>query len=252
MDKITATTPRGALRPWMLLPVAGFAALVIAGSVVSGFAVGNGVVDQVNAGRAGSPAVAAPTASATELAAPTELAAGALITLDEQADIGSTFPIWGYPMQSGWEITIFDQDGINQSENTELGCLFTSSQNKQAAYDLDATNDLSDTLATVDTLEQDLLAAGNDAALIGELGSTDFGINLPGADERLEFLTSRVDYTNPELGVSYTNEIAARAMPLAESFMYVVVSCPTALVEAGGSPFEELRAGLAVIVETAP
>ena len=165
-----------------------------------------------------------------------------------QVDLGATFPVWGYPFQDGWEVVIFDQQGINQSENAELGCLFTSSQNAQPAGDVNAKDDLTDTIATVDVLEQQLLASGHDAKLVGELGSTDFGINLPDAVERLEFLTTRVDYMNPEAGVGYTNEIAARAMPLAESFMYIVVSCPTTLVEAGNSPFEELRAGLAVVV----
>ena len=248
---------RGGLRPWMWLSVAGLAVLSITGAVVSGIVLGGSVVDQVNAGRAGVPSV--PTEAATDFAEPTEaptssaeIVAGALITLDEHVDIGSTFPIWGYPIQTGWEITTFDQGGINQSKNAALDCMFTSSQNKQPAYDLDATDDLSDTLATVDVLEKQILDTGTDALLVGELGITDFGVNLPGAEERIEFLTTRVDYTNPESGVSYTDEIAVRAMPLAESSMYIVVSCPTALVESGASPFEELRAGLAVVVETTP
>lgn len=248
---------RSGLRPWMWLPVAGFAALSITGAVVSGVAVGGSVAEQVNADRAGVPAVPTEAATAEPTTAPpsgesTEIAAGAVITLDEHVDIGSTFPIWGYPMQTGWEILTFDQGGINQSENSELACLFTSSQNKQPANDLDATDDLSDTLATMDSLERQQLDSGHQAELVGELGSTDFGINVADAAERIEFLTTRIDYMEPELGVSYTNEIAVRAMPLAESAMYIVVTCPTALVESGGSPFEELRAGLAVVVETGP
>ena len=249
---------RGGLRPWMWLPVAGFAVLSIAGAVGAGLLLGGSVVDQVNAGRAGVPSlppeadIAEPTEAPTSSAESTEIVAGALITLDEHVDIGSTFPIWGYPIQTGWEIVTFDQAGINQSENAALDCLFTSSQNKQPAYDLDATDDLSDTLATMDILEQAQLDSGPQAALVGELGSTDFGVNLPGAEERIEFLTTRIDYMEPERGVSYTNEIAVRAMPLAESAMYIVVTCPTALVDAGDSPFEELRAGLAVVVENAP
>lgn len=257
VDESTQKRP-GGFRPWMWLPVAGFSALVIAGAVASGFLVGGSVVDQVNAGRAAAvPAPAGtespePTAAPADPADASELVAGALITLDQQVDVGATFPIWGYPMQTGWEILTFDEGGINRSKNVELGCLFTSSQNRQPAYDLDATDDLSDTLASIEALEQQQLESANQATLVGELGSTDFGINLPGAGERIEFLTTRIDYMEPDLGVSYTNEVAVRAMPLAESSMYIVVTCPTALVDAGGSPFEELRAGLAVIVETAP
>ena len=257
MDDVNGTNQKrpGGLRPWMWLAIAGFSALVIAGSVVSGLLVGAGVAEQVNAGRA----AAAPSPSATEFAEPTaaptdaeestELVAGGLITLDEQVDLGGTFPVWGYPIQDGWGITVFDEQGINQSENSELGCQLTSSQNVQSAYDVSATDDLTDTLATVDALEQQLLSAGNNATLVGELGYTDFGINQSGAEERIEFLTTRIDYLDPDLGVSYTNEIAARAMPLSNSFMYIVVRCPSSLVDAGGSPFEELRAGLAVIID---
>ncbi|WP_103460539.1 hypothetical protein [Cryobacterium zongtaii] len=250
---------RSALRPWLWLPVAGFAVLSITGAVVGGFLVGGSVVDGVNAGRAG--VLAVPTEAATDVAEPTDAPTPAstsgadlagqegTVSLDDQVDLGGTFPAWGYPILDGWGVTVFDEQGINQSENSELGCQLTSSQNVQSAYDAGATDDLTDTLATVDALEQQLLSAGNDATLVGELGFTDFGINLPGAAERIEFLTTRIDYVDPEAGVSYTNEIAARAMPLSESFMYIVVRCPTSLVDAGGSPFEELRAGLAVIID---
>jgi len=258
MDDINPTTPkpRGGLRPWMWVPVAGLAALVIAGAVASGSLVGGSVADQVNATRAGlDPSL--PTPPATEPAAPApaptsgaDLAGQAgILSLDEQVDLGGTFPVWGYPIQDGWGITVFDEQGINQSENGELGCQLTSSQNVQSAYDVSATDDLTDTLATVDALEQQLLSGGNNATLVGELGFTDFGINLSDAAERIEFLTTRIDYVDPEQGVSYTSEIAARAMPLSESFMYIVVRCPTSLVDAGGSPFEQLRAGLAVIID---
>lgn len=258
MDDVNETAVKrpGGLRPWMWLPVAGFSALVIAGAVGSGFLVGGSVADQVNAARTGQ-YVPLPTPSATEFAEPTpaptsgsDLAGQAgTLSLDEQVDLGGTFPVWGYPIQDGWGITVFDEQGINQSENSELGCQLTSSQNVQSAYNVGATDDLTDTLATVDALEQQLLSAGNNATLVGELGYTDFGINVSDSVERIEFLTTRIDYLDPDQGVSYTSEIAARAMPLSESFMYVVVRCPTSLVDAGGSPFEELRAGLAVIID---
>jgi len=242
------------LRPALVVPLAIVSVLAIAGSVIGGLVVGGQIVAEVNAGRQKPvQSTATPAPSGTDPASPasgTDPLAGitGTISLDDQVDLGGIFPVWGYPFQDGWEVLTFDQNGINQSQNADLGCLFTSSQNKQAAGDLAATDDLTDTLATVDALEQQLLASGNEAKLVGELGSTDFGVTLPGAEQRIEFLTTRVDYLNPEQGVSYTNEIAARAMPAAESFMYIVVSCPTSLVDSGASPFEQLRSGLAVVV----
>ena len=249
---------RGGLPGWAwaligggaLVMIAIMVTVVIVVSSVLG-AIGHGQAEPVEtpapAASDSAPATEAPAAGSTL----TEGEAG-IFSLDDQVDLGDTFPVWGYPFQDGWELVLFDQEGVNQSENAELGCLFTSSQNVQPAVDVTATDDLTDTLATVDVLEKRLLASGPEAKLVGELGSTDFGVNLAGAEERLEFLTTRVDYMNPEAGVSYTNEIAVRAMPLAEALMYVVLSCPTSLVDAGNSPFEELRAGLAVVTGLGP
>lgn len=246
--------------------VIGGGALLLIGIIVVVVIVASTLLGAVSqAGRAGGQP-ADPTATATDDASatpeqtdapaspePTEAGAGiddgALIAVDDQADFGGTFPIWGYPMPDGWEITVFDEAGVNQSTNEELDCQFTSSQNKQSAQDLEATDDLSDTLTTIEALEQGVLENGTGAELNGDLGSTDFALSTPDGQGRLEFVTSRIDFMDPNLQMAYTNEIAGRAMPLSESFMYIVVTCPTALVDAGGSPFEDLRAGLQVLVE---
>jgi hypothetical protein len=188
----------------------------------------------------------APTAEAPTGADATP---GTLITLDEQADLGSAFPIWRYPIQDGWAITTFDQEGINISENAELGCVFTSSQNKQPAQDVTATDDMTDSLATFEVLETRKLNDHPGAELIGELDTAEFAVAYPGGQGSLEFITSRVDYLDQASKVPSTSQIAGRAMPLAESYMYIEVTCPTALVDAGLSPFDDLRDGLEVLFE---
>lgn len=195
-----------------------------------------------------TPSTPMPTESA---AAPTgaDEATGTLISLNEHADLGKTFPIWRYPILDGWEIVVFEQEGINTTQNAELGCTFTSSQNKQPAQDVTATEDLTDSLATFEVLEQRWLDSASDAELIGELDTTSFAVAYPGAQGSLEFISSRIDYLDNATKVRYTSEIAGRAMPLAESFMYIEVSCPTSVVDAGQSPFEELRDGLEVLIE---
>ncbi|MBX0300705.1 hypothetical protein K2F54_12040 [Cryobacterium sp. 1639] len=250
---------RRGLPRWAWFLIGGGALVMIAFVVVVAIVV-NSVIGAVTANEGADQPVAAPTGEPTETAPPTDgaepsatpgagVADGALLAVDDQADFGGAFPIWGYPMQDGWEIVIFDQEGVNQSTNEELDCMFTSSQNKQPAQDLEATDDLSDTLATMEALEQGVLENGTGAELIGDLDSTDFALSTPDGQGRIEFVTSRIDFVDPNLQLNYTNQIAGRAMPQAESFMYVVVTCPTALVDAGDSPFEELRAGLQVLVE---
>jgi len=236
-------------------------AVVLIGMIVLGAVLVNSVVSAVQ-NPAGLPTPAATAPASTDAASPAPSATpapstspapggtdGALIGLDEYAELGATPPIWGYPIIDGWEITIFDQAGVNQSLNAELGCQFTSSQNRQPAYDTAATSDRSDTEASTRAIEQQMLGSIDTAEVTGQPGSTDIGVNLADGADRLEFLTTRVDYVNPQVNESYTNEVAVRAMPQVEAFMYLVVSCPTALVEAGDSPFDELVAGSAVIFE---
>jgi len=258
---IAPTPPRRGLPGWAWALIAGCAVVMIAVIAVVALVVSTivGTVAREDQGGGQQPAPvtdaasdAASTAEATAPAGSTggvPAADGVLIGLEDQADLGPTFPIWRYPMPSGWEITTFDQEGINTSENAELGCLFTSSQNKQPAVDPAATDDLTDTLATMEVLENRMLDGTQDAELIGDLDITEITLEFPEGEGSLEFVTSRIDYLDTQLNVPYTTEIAARAMPLAESLMYVVVTCPTALVDAGGSPFDDLREDLAVLVE---
>lgn len=255
---------RRGLPGWAWAVIAGGVALFIVVIIVVVLAAGALLGAVGRAGQAGgqpaAPAVTAPpdASSTQESTTPTEPtespdgdqpAAGTRIPLDELADLGPSFPVWNYPILDGWEITTFDQNGLNTSQSDELGCVFTSSQNKQPAQDMAATNDMTDTLATFEVLETRALEGKPEAELVGELDTADFAVAYPGGEGSLEFITSRIDYLDPDRNVDYTLELAGRAMPLSESFMYIEVFCPTALVDAGQSPFEELRGGLEVTTE---
>ncbi|PXA73247.1 hypothetical protein [Cryobacterium arcticum] len=251
---------RGGLPGWAWALIAG-AAVLLVGIVVVAVIVVNSVLGGITSPTVTEEPLAAPTATAPETADPTATAmpteepatGGAVPTgvtsLDDYVDVGTSFPIWRFPLEDGWEITVFDQQGVNQAQNDELGCLFTSSQNKQPPYDLDATDDRSDTEASIAALTQQMVDSVDEAAVVGALGSADIALTQAGSEDRIEFATSRVDYVNPQDGQDYTNQVGARAMPQAESFMYYVVSCPSALVEAGNSPFADLGEALAVVFE---
>lgn len=254
---------RGGLPGWAWALIGGGALLLIAIIVVIVIVV-NSVLGAVTASSRtdDSTAVPAPVAtetapaddsagaSATPTTKPTEAAgsgAGTVTGLDVQADLGA--PFWSFPILDGWEIGVFDQEGVNQATNAELGCLFTTSQNRQSPVNADATDDRTDTVETLEFLTQQMVNSVDEAEVVGELGSTEVAIGMRDSAEALEFATSRVEYINPDDGGPYVNEIAMRAMPLSEAYLYLVVSCPAEVVDAGNSPFEEMLGEAAVIFE---
>jgi hypothetical protein len=250
---------RGGLPRWAWVLIGG-AALVMIAIVVVIVIVVNTVLGAVSSTAEGDQPFAAPTSDPAETTLPTEAAttepsvtptdtAGSdtVTSLDVQADFGT--PFWSFPIVDGWEVSVFDQEGVNQAENAELGCLFTTSQNRQAAIDSAATGDRSDTEDTIQTLTQLMLDSVDEAEVVGELGSIDVAVGMADSAEGLEFATSRVEYVNPQDGGRYVNDIAMRAMPLPEAYLYLVVSCPAAVIDSGDSPFEDLLGQSAVVFE---
>jgi hypothetical protein len=239
---------RGGLPRWAWFLIGGGALLMIVIIVVVALVV-NAVLGAVtSADRADQPTTA-PTAAATSpgtgTPTPTTAAGAGVTSLDEHVELGA--PFWSFPVVDGWEITVFDQKGLNQATNTELNCLFTTSQNRQAPYDLAATSDRSDTEASLDALIQEMVKVG--ATVVGDNSSTEVAVGVGQAGQSLEFATGRVEYVNPQDGGTYINDIAARAMPKSDAYLYLVVSCPAAVVDAGQSPFAELVDSSAVVFE---
>ena len=169
------------------------------------------------------------------------------VSIDDLAEFDGTIPIWGLPILDGWEITIFDQGGINQMVNPSNGCQFTSSQNVQEPLTSNSYSDFLDTQLSLESIEEDLIATAQESELVSSLGSTEFALDIVGSGRTIEFLVSRVDYLNLDTSTRYAYEIAVRAMPEENSLMYLVLACPTDLVDSGNSPFEEIRAELAVL-----
>jgi hypothetical protein len=246
---------RGGLPRWAWFLIGGGALVMIVIIVVVALVV-NAVMGAVsNTDRADAP-TSAPSATATAPSTgtpspstpPTNAAGSAGVTgLDEYVELGA--PFWSFPVLDDWEITVFDQQGVNQATNAELGCLFTTSQNRQSPYDLAATNDRSDTEASLEALTQQMLDAVDEAKVVGDTGSTEVAIGIAQGEQSLEFATGRVEYVNPQNDETYVNDIAARAMPQSEAYLYLVVSCPAAVVDAGQSPFETLVDSSAVVFE---
>jgi hypothetical protein len=138
---------------------------------------------------------------------------------------------------------------VNQATNADLGYLFTTSQNRQPPVDAAATDDRTDTEATLEFLTQQMVDSVDTAEVVGGFGSTEVAVGLPGSTDTLQFATSRVEYINPNDGSPYVNDVAMRAMPLSEAYLYLVVSCPGTVVDAGDSPFEGMLDEVAVIFE---
>jgi hypothetical protein len=200
------------------------------------------------AGTESAPATEAATPSATPTAKPTKAAdagSGTAISLDEHVEFGT--PYWQFPIEDGWVMAPYIAEGVSQADNAELGCKFTTNQVTKPAADLAATGDGSDTESALVILEQQFLAEMPTAEVVGSHGSTSIAITMPAGSDGMEFATSRVDYTVS--GVDVANEFAARAIPQSDAFLYYNVSCPTAVIDAGNSPFEQLTEELAVVFE---
>ncbi len=235
---------------WALIGVGGVLLIGIIVAVVVGASLFfNRVNPQPPCGEPGAEGCGPPaTLSTTDPSTdPTTEPDSDFVSINQLADFDGTIPVWGFPVLDDWEITIFDENGINQMVHVSNGCQFTSSQNEQAPLTSGADDDYIDTQLTLESIEQDILDAAQDAEIVSSLGSTEFALDSLGSGRSIEFLTSSIEYLNLDSNTRYTNEVAVRAMPQANAAMYVLLSCPSDLVNAGDSPFEEIRAELAVI-----
>jgi hypothetical protein len=237
-------------------------AVVMIGVIVVVVIVVNSVLGAVRGSTPAADPVAVPTSSASESAPATDAApsatpttkptkapgggSGTLLGLDATADLGT--PYWSFPIEDGWVMREPGEAGVQQADNAELGCLFTTNQLTMAPFDTAATSDRSDTESGLQSLEQQMLAAADESAVVAGAGSVEIAVSVAGGAERIEFAGSRVEYVDQE-GVAYTNDFAARAMPDAEAFLFYNVSCPSAVLDAGESPFDDLTERLAVVFE---
>lgn len=242
---------RRGLPGWAWALIAGGAAITIAVIVVVAL-VATSLLGALSSGnQAGEEPVApanptAPAAGESATPAPAAGASGTVVTLEEHADLGASLPVWLYPVQAGWETLAAEEDGVSRFTNAQTGCLLSTSQHTESPDDPEATGDMTDSLTKIEHIEQGLLDGRTGAELIGELDRTEFSASTPAGQGNLEFILSRIDYLDDAVNLSYTHEIALRAVPLSEAILMVVLTCPTTVVDAGDSPFGELRADLTV------
>ena len=238
------------------------AAVVMIGVIVVVVIVVNSVLGAVSGNNPAAAPTAVPTSdapasapateaasTATPTAQPTKAAqagSGTAISLDEHVELGT--PFWSFPIEDGWVMREPGQAGVQQADNAELGCLFTTNQLTMPPFDTEATSDRNDTESGLQSLEQQMLAAADPSDVVPGVDSVDIAVSVAGGSESIEFAASRVEYADAE-GVAYTNDFAARAMPEAEAFLFYNVSCPTAVIDSGDGPFEQLTERLAVVFE---
>jgi hypothetical protein len=188
-----------------------------------------------------------PTPSPTATETGSGGAATDYIALDSFAEFESGTPaMWGYPTPAGWEITMMGQDGLAQISNTTLSCLYTTSQSYQTAIDTAATSDQSDTAATLITVEEAFASQAEDSSITA-LDNVDLSYGLPGGDSKIEFVSSRVDYTRADTGEKYSTIFVVRATPKVEGLLYASVNCPSDLFGSAEDPTQELFDGSTVI-----
>ena len=193
----------------------------------------------------------APTATPLPTSTPSE--AGTIgdengyIALDTFADFETGSPaLWASPTPSGWEVTVVDQDGLNQISNTALSCMYTTSQSYQDPIDASATSDQSDTAAMLVTIEE-AFASQTMESTTTPLDNVDIAWGLPGAASKMEFVSSRVDYTRADTGEAYSTVFVVRATPQIGGLLYASVNCPSATFGSATDPTQALLDGSSII-----
>ena len=128
-------------------------------------------------------------------------------------------PRWGFPLDTeGWELSVWDQNGINQIKNSE-GCLFTSSQNR-----VQPDPDKSAREASED------LAKEFDAGLSGAVAESDF----THSDGEIHLITGGTTeaiqvagtYANAQ-GEEFETTFLGRVFPDQQSWVSLQYACPS-------------------------
>jgi cytoskeletal protein RodZ len=155
------------------------------------------------------------------------------VSLDDAFVLGTTGPaIWHIPSVEGWTITTLDQQGVTEQTNEQLGCTFTTVQNRQVPADANATSDRAETEATVQAMQKGFL---------GQSPSAQF-TNTPGlavpyggtgiVEGNVEFAGFRADYVRDDTGETWSSMFVTRTMPQIEGMMYSVLNCAKETIDA--------------------
>lgn len=128
-------------------------------------------------------------------------------------------PRWSFPMSvEGWEMSVIDQNGINQIQNAE-GCRFTSSQNRvQPDPDKSAREASQDLAEEFDqglsgqAAESDFTHGEGEIHLFMDAGTTD-AVSVSGT------------YANAQ-GEEFKTTFLARVIPEQQSWVSLQYACP--------------------------
>ncbi|MDO5502134.1 MAG: hypothetical protein Q4G67_03060 [Actinomycetia bacterium] len=128
-------------------------------------------------------------------------------------------PVWTVPFGvDGWEVTVLNQNGLNQFENA-AGCLFTSSQN-YAPGDPDSTD-----AQTSQALAEQIATA---LETQGESGESEFSRDTvpTGFPDQGPTEMVRIDTTYVAGGEQYQSVVLARTFNERDSWVSLQYACP--------------------------
>lgn len=131
-------------------------------------------------------------------------------------------PVWGIPQQvEGWEVTTFDEQGVNQLRNQD-DCRYTTSQNHLGEGYPDDDEEASNAYA--DQLEKSLGDQMNLGTVDRSTDTVPTGLSNAGPTEtvRLDY-----DYTVDGKDTDYRGILLARAFTEQQGSLYLMYSCPS-------------------------
>lgn len=179
-----------------------------------------------------------PSASSSASASP---AGKGVLTLADDKGVSGT-PYWGLNKVDGWEIVVFDQQGLNQMKNATTGCQLTSYQAKlkdKPASDADGSKNLTGNY---------FLALKRKAASTKDLGTSTVVLGrgfTSDLENGVEFYLGAMDYVGTDK-VARRSVVASRAFTKEGNALQLILTCkPTALP--GGDATKKLMQELALI-----
>lgn len=149
----------------------------------------------------------------------------------------------------GWYVSE-NNERLTTVRNDELRCYFKVRQlaiNTTKSLEEDRIiGDIAATEGKLSGISNAIMLRVNNMRQVGHLKK----LSVPQASLEgpgLEFITMRLDYSNPGTGRTTTVRIGARSMPSSGATLTAVLLCPTSLVEDGKDPWPTLMANTTVV-----
>lgn len=172
-----------------------------------------------------SPSSSPSASSSTAAASPS--GKGVLALSDDQGVPGT--PYWGVNKLAGWEMTVFDQQGVNQLKNASTGCQLTSYQAKLK------DKPTSDAEGSKNLTSNYLLAVKRKAASTKDLGTSTLvigrGFNRDLANG-VEFALGAMDYVGTDK-IERRSVVASRAFTRQGNALQLILTCKPAALSSG-------------------